>query len=58
MLVQAVLRGLDLNCGCFGAAGRGWFERPDVALVRASLLFAASLYLMVDRAGRPGASIP
>jgi putative oxidoreductase len=45
MLGQAVLRGLDLNCGCFGSVGSGWFERPDVALVRASLLFAASLYL-------------
>jgi hypothetical protein len=45
MLGQAVLRGLDLNCGCFGSVGSGWFERPDVALVRAGLLFAASLYL-------------
>jgi putative oxidoreductase len=45
MLGQAVLRGLDLNCGCFGAVGRGWFERPDVALGRACLLLAASLYL-------------
>ena len=45
MLAQAVLRGLDLNCGCFGAAGAGWFERPDVALVRATLLLAASLYV-------------
>jgi putative oxidoreductase len=45
MLGQAVARGIDLNCGCFGAGGRGWFERPDVALVRAVLLFAASLYV-------------
>ena len=45
MLGQAVLRGLDLNCGCFGAAGSGWFERPDVALVRAGILFAVSLYV-------------
>ena len=45
MLAQAVLRGLDLNCGCFGAVGAGWFERPDVALVRAALLFAAALYI-------------
>ena len=49
MLGQAVLRGLDLNCGCFGASGQGWFERPDVALVRAGLLFAASLYVAVER---------
>jgi putative oxidoreductase len=45
MLGQAVIRGLDLNCGCFGAAGAGWFERPDVALVRAVILFAMSLYV-------------
>jgi hypothetical protein len=45
MLGQAVLRGLDLNCGCFGSVGRGWFERPDVALVRAGLLLAGSLYV-------------
>src|SRR6185436_200717 len=25
MLSQAVLRGLDLNCGCFGAGANGWF---------------------------------
>jgi hypothetical protein len=45
MLGQAVIRGIDLNCGCFGSGGRGWLERPDVALVRAGLLFAASLYV-------------
>lgn len=45
MLGQAVARGLDLNCGCFGGGGHGWFERPDVALVRAVLLCAASFYL-------------
>lgn len=49
MLGQAVIRGLDLNCGCFGASGQGWFERPDVALVRACLLFAASLYVAAER---------
>ena len=47
MLGQALVRGLDLNCGCFGSGGRGWFERVDVALVRAVLLFAASLYVAV-----------
>jgi putative oxidoreductase len=53
MLGQAVLRGLDLNCGCFGAVGRGWFERPDVALLRAGLLFAASLYVAAILSARP-----
>jgi uncharacterized membrane protein YphA (DoxX/SURF4 family) len=48
MLAQAVARGLDLNCGCFGAGGQGWFERPDVALARASILLAAALYISVS----------
>ena len=55
MLGQAVLRGLDLNCGCFGSVGRGWFERPDVALARACLLFAASLYVAAAPATPPTA---
>lgn len=46
LLGQAVIRGLDLNCGCFGAGGRGWFERPAVALVRAVVLLALALYVM------------
>lgn len=45
MLTQAVVRGLDLNCGCFGAGAAGWFERPGAALVRALILLVASLYL-------------
>ena len=57
MLGQAVLRGLDLNCGCFGAAGAGWFERPDVALVRAGLLLAASLYVAVVPSTQPAAPV-
>jgi hypothetical protein len=56
MLGQAVVRGLDLNCGCFGAGASGWFERPDVALVRAGILFAASLYLAAGAQTRPIAS--
>ncbi len=47
MLGQALARGLDLNCGCFGSGAHGWFERPDVAFVRAILFLAASLYLAV-----------
>ena len=52
MLGQAVGRGLDLNCGCFGAGASGWFERPDVALARALILFTASLYLVAGRSGK------
>ena len=47
LLGQAVARGLDLNCGCFGTGGHGWFERPDVALVRALIFLAAALDLAV-----------
>ena len=47
MLGQAVVRGLDLNCGCFGSGAHGWFERPDIALVRAAILFAVSLSIAV-----------
>ena len=57
MLGQAVLRGLDLNCGCFGAVGAGWFERPDVALIRAGLLLAASLYVAVVPSTQPAAPV-
>jgi uncharacterized membrane protein YphA (DoxX/SURF4 family) len=49
MLGQAVARGLDLNCGCFGADVHGWWERPDVALVRAVGLFTASLVVSIAR---------
>jgi len=46
-LGQAVLRGLDLKCGCFGEIAAGWFEQPLVALVRAGVLLAASIWLLL-----------
>lgn len=52
MLGQAVARGLDLNCGCFGAEATGWFERPDVGLVRAIILFSTALYLIAEQGAR------
>jgi len=52
MLGQAVLRGLDLQCGCFGGLTPGWFERPPVALVRAGGLLAASVWLLANPADR------
>jgi len=48
MLAQAVGRGLDLNCGCFGAGAAGWFERPGVALARAFILLGAAIYVAAD----------
>jgi hypothetical protein len=55
MLGQAVFRGLDLQCGCFGGLTPGWFERPPVALVRAGLLLAASVWLLINPADRRAA---
>jgi len=50
MLGQAVIRGLDLRCGCFGTGGTGWLDRPVVALVRASLLLVLSLFVATRHA--------
>jgi len=50
MLGQAVIRGLDLRCGCFGAAGGAVFGHPVAALVRALLLLAAAGWLLVPNA--------
>ena len=46
MLGQAVIRGLDLRCGCFGSGGAGWWDRPVTALVRAGLLLMMSLFVV------------
>ncbi len=46
LLGQAVLRGLDLQCGCFGPAVPGWFDQPPAALVRASCLLWGSLWMI------------
>jgi len=56
MLGQAVVRGLDLQCGCFGRFGPAWLERPDVALVRALLLLAVSAWLTRHEGGAAGLS--
>jgi len=45
VLGQAVLRGLDLHCGCFGTVSWGWLDSPLAALARTSLLFLASVRL-------------
>jgi len=50
MLLQAVVRGLNLNCGCFGGGGSGgWFDRPGVALGRAVVLLGVALVLATSR---------
>ncbi len=45
-LSQAVIRGLDLSCGCFGGLGPAWIERPLAALGRAVVLLALSIWLL------------
>jgi hypothetical protein len=45
MLGQAVVRGLDLRCGCFGPLTPDWLAQPPVALGRAAGLLGASVWL-------------
>ena len=44
MLGQAMLRGLELKCGCLGEGDSGWFDRPPVALARAALMLCAAVW--------------
>jgi putative oxidoreductase len=45
VLAQAYLRGLQVECGCFGGRGIANAERLDIALGRAMCLLAASIFL-------------
>ncbi len=45
MLTQAMIRGLDLNCGCFGSARGLWINLPFIALIRACLMLWAAVWL-------------
>jgi putative oxidoreductase len=45
-LGQALLRGLKIDCGCFGPSVDGWWDRPAFALLRTAGLLAASLWLL------------
>ncbi len=47
MLGQAVWRGLNLNCGCFGVTSAGWFNHPITALGRAALLLGGSVWWLL-----------
>jgi uncharacterized membrane protein YphA (DoxX/SURF4 family) len=49
LLAQAVIRGLNLSCGCFGTGAPVWMERPPIALGRALTLLATSIYCLNDR---------
>ncbi len=45
VLAQAMVRGLDLNCGCFGSARGHWLNLPAIALIRACLMLWAAFWL-------------
>jgi len=49
VLVQAMVRGLEVRCGCFGPLTPGWFNEPWFALGRAGGLLAASIWLWLKR---------
>lgn len=46
-LTQALIRGLAIDCGCFGGSRSHWFNTPEFALARAALLCLGSLYLWI-----------
>lgn len=59
MLGQAVLRGLDLNCGCLGTGPAGLFSHPIAALTRAGLLLAGAIwYWLRPSVGYPERPMP
>lgn len=45
LLVQGLVRGLDLRCGCFGRWWPRWAEHPVVALGRAAAVLVGSAWL-------------
>lgn len=49
VLAQAMVRGLEVRCGCFGPLTPGWFNEPWFALGRAVGLLAASIWLWLKR---------
>lgn len=56
VLAQAMVRGLEVRCGCFGPLTPGWFNEPWFALGRAVGLLAASIWLWLKRAPSAGGS--
>ncbi len=56
MLAQAMARGLDLNCGCFGSARGHWFNLPAIALGRALIMLWISIWLQSRTLPTPAVS--
>jgi len=53
LLSQALLRGLNVDCGCFGGSSHAWFNQPLIAWLRAIALTIGALYLWLDGTKRP-----
>ena len=51
-LVQALVRGLEISCGCFGVPSVGGREEILIALVRDVVLIVPSVWLMFRTNGR------
>jgi hypothetical protein len=47
ILGQALVRGLDIDCGCFGKAELTWMEQLPVAFARAILLLTLSIWITI-----------
>ncbi len=58
LLGQALVRGLDLHCGCFGAAGAELFGHPVAALGRAVLILVAAGWLLCPPPPYPSRDYP
>lgn len=58
MVGQGVVRGLDLECGCFAGLTPRWLEQPPVALARALAMLVAACWVWLPattvRSGAPG----
>jgi uncharacterized membrane protein YphA (DoxX/SURF4 family) len=57
MLTQAMIRGLDLNCGCFGSARGLWINLPTIALIRACLMLWTAVWLQIRTNSIPSSLI-
>ncbi len=58
LLSQALLRGLDVDCGCFGGKHTAWYNQPRPAWLRALALSIGSLYLTATLRTNPDGKDP
>ena len=58
LLSQALLRGLDVDCGCFGGKHIAWYNQPLPAWLRALAVSIGSLYLTATLRLNPAGQHP